>query len=331
MSLMMLAPLIGGAVGPSLSGVIAQTMGWRSVLVIAAGLATVCELLFLIYSRETYKMAILRRRATKLRIESGEFPDSTKAKGKHEDLIKLRHALTRPFAVLFGSGVLLLLSLYTSVSFTFFYIMSISLPIIVQDVYGFNPAQTGSSFISFSKSVLMSFPKQTLTYCSGVGSFLGVILCNMFLDKIYVKLRGPNNAKGKPEYRLPLSIFGALLLPLSVTAYGWVAEKQLPVALLLASVAMLGFTMMLAIIPLSAYVVDTCGLYSASAMTGVIVTRCLMGTFLPLTTGPLTELLGYGWGFSCLGALSMFLAVIPMLLFRYGEAWRQRSEFTRDS
>ena len=154
MSLIMLAPLIGGAVGPAISGAIAQTLGWRRVLVIAAGLATFCEVLFLIYFRETYKMAILRQRAARLRAESGEFAKSTKAKGKHEDLLKIWHALTRPFAVLFGSGVLLLLSLYTSVSFSFFYIMSISLPDILQDIYHFNPAQTGLAFIGFSKFFL---------------------------------------------------------------------------------------------------------------------------------------------------------------------------------
>lgn len=93
----------------------------------------------------------------------------------------------------------------------------------------------------------------------------------------------------------------------------------------------MGFTLLLTVIPLSAYVVDACGMYSASAMTGVIVTRCLVGTFLPLATGPLAESLGYGWGFSCLGALSLVLAVIPVLVLRFGEGWRQRSEFTRDA
>jgi MFS family permease len=330
MSLIMLAPLIGGAVGPAISGAIAQTLGWRRVLIIAAGLAMVCEVLFLIYFRETYKMAILRQRAARLRAESGEFAKSTKAKGKHEDLLKIWHALTRPFAVLFGSGVLLLLSVYTSVSFSFFYVMSISLPEILQDIYHFNPAQTGLAFMGFSRFfVALIFLTDTNTQPGG-GSLLGVLLCNACLDRIYMKLRGPENAKGKPEYRLPLSILGALLLPFSVTAYGWVADKKLPVIILLVSLALLGFSMMLAVIPLSAYVVDTCGLYSASAMTGVIVTRCLMGTFLPLTIGPLVEHLGYGWGFSCLGALSICLSVIPMLVLRYGAAWRQRSEFTRD-
>ena len=121
------------------------------------------------------------------------------------------------------------------------------------------------------------------------------------------------------------------MLPFSLTAYGWVAQYQLSVVLLLASVALMGGTLLLAVVPLSAYVVDACGMYSASAMTGVIVTRCLMGTFLPLATGPLADHLGYGWGFTCLGAMSLCLASVPIVILRYGEQWRQHSEFTRES
>ena len=156
------------------------------------------------------------------------------------------------------------------------------------------------------------------------------MVCNFSLDRIYIKLRGSEQTKGKPEYRLPLAIFSACVLPFAVTAYGWIAERRLPVSFLLLSVAIQGFTLLLTIVAVSAYVVDACGLYSASAMTGIIVTRCLMGTFLPLGTGPLVEHLGYGWGFSCLGALSLALAVIPVLILMYGERWRQHSEFTKD-
>lgn len=156
MSLIMLAPLIGGAIGPAISGAIAQTMGWRMILVIATGLAVLCELLFLTCFRETYKMAILRRRLKKLRQESGDFEISTKAKRGHENVLKLWGSIARPATVLFGSKVLMLLSLYASVAFSYFYVMSISLPIILQDIYGFNPAQTGSAFISFSKSCSLS-------------------------------------------------------------------------------------------------------------------------------------------------------------------------------
>jgi len=165
---------------------------------------------------------------------------------------------------------------------------------------------------------------------AGVGSLLSVLVCNFGLDRIYIRLRSSPDAKGKPEYRLPLSILGALLLPFAVTAYGWVAQSRLPVPLLLASVSLLGFSLLLTIIPVSAYVVDACGIYSASAMTGVIVTRCHAGTFFPLTTGPLVESFGYGWGFTCLGGLSLSLAVVPMLILKFGASWRQRSKYTRD-
>ncbi|EFQ85251.1 hypothetical protein PTT_19845 [Pyrenophora teres f. teres 0-1] len=311
MSLIMLAPLIGGAIGPAISGAIAQTMGWRRILVIAAGLAVFCEVLFLLFFRETYKMAILRRR----RREDERVGGTHEPKSAHAGAKRLWHSITRPFAVLFGSSVLMLLSLFASVAFSYFYVISVSLPGILVENYGFELALTGSSFVSFS-----------------IGSFLSVLVCNFTLDRIYIHLRNRNpTGTGKPEYRLPLSLIGGILLPFSVTAYGWIAEYRLPVLLLLASVALMGFTLLLTVVPLSAYVVDACGMYSASAMTGVIVTRCLVGTFLPLTTAPLAERLGYGWGFSCLGALSLGLAVIPVLVLRFGEKWRQRSEFTKDS
>jgi len=309
MSLVMLAPLLGGAIGPAICGAIAQTLGWREVLFIAAALAACCEVLFLICFRETYKMSILRTRVAKVRQESGDFGTGSGRKSRHENMMKLRHSMTRPFAVLFGSWVLLLLSLFGSVAFSYFYVFSVTLPKILQEVYAFTPAQTGLAFMSFS-----------------VGSFCSVLVCNFSLDRIYIHLRGPSNSTGKPEYRLPLAIVGAIFLPLSLTAYGWIAQLQLPVPLLLVSVAVLGFSLLITVIPLSAYVVDACGLYSASAMTGVIVTRCLMGTFLPLVAGPLAESLGYGLGFSCLGALSLSLGVVPVLVLRYGEEWRQQSQ-----
>jgi MFS family permease len=309
--------LIGGAIGPAVAGAIAQTLGWRQVLLMAAGLAVIAEILFLTCFRETYKMAILHSRIARLKRESGEFESTASTpKNKHEDLRKIWHALTRPFAVLFGSGVLMGLSLQASISFSFFYVMSISLPSILQDTYGFNPAETGAAFVIFS-----------------IGSLLSVLLCNAFLDRIYIALRNRSTApdQGKPEYRLPLAVLGAVLLPFSVTAYGWIAHAALPVPLLLASVALLDFTLLTNIIPLQAYVVDACGLYSASAMTGIIVTRCLMGTFLPLATEPLHQVLGYGWGFTVLGGVAAVVAVVPIAVLRYGGEWRQRSEYTKDA
>ena len=157
-----------------------------------------------------------------------------------------------------------------------------------------------------------------------------MVICNRCLDRIYIRMRFTHKGVGKPEFRLPLAIVGAFALPLTVATYGWAAELQMPLLFLLFSVCAMGTALMLAMIPVMAYVVDAFGLFSASAMTGVIVTRCLMGTFLPLTTAPLVDKLGYGWGFTVLAGFSLLLAPIPILMFRYGAHWRKFSKYSRE-
>ncbi|PVI05754.1 MFS general substrate transporter [Periconia macrospinosa] len=319
MSLIMLAPLIGGAIGPAIGGTIAQTLGWRWILFIAAAIATCCEVLFLTCFRETYSTSILKKRARKLSREVDGFEPIIKEKDSQSSFKRLCHAITRPFAVVFGSSVLMLLSVFASISFSYFYVMSISLPVILTDIYKFTPAQTGTAFMSFS-----------------VGSLLGVILCNITLDKISIHLHNRSKSHTNslttapiPEYRLPLTILGGILLPFSIMLYGWAAALHLPVPLLLFCVALLGFTLLLTIVPVSAYVVDAFSEFAASAMTGVIVLRCLAGTFLPLTIEPLVERLGWGGAFTWLGVVSLVLAGIPMVILWKGDRWRQGSQFTR--
>lgn len=149
MSLVMLAPLLGGAIGPACGGVIAQTLGWRTVLLVATGLALTCEIAFVTCFRETYKMVILKRKVVHIQEEAGqEFSDHTKEEAGH----RLWYAITRPFTVLFGSSVLLGISLFGSVLFSYFYVLSTTLPGILQTRYNFTPGQTGSAFLCFSKN-----------------------------------------------------------------------------------------------------------------------------------------------------------------------------------
>jgi MFS family permease len=152
MAVLMLAPLLGGALGPAIAGAIAQTIGWRRVLYIAALLAGVCELAFLLLLRETYKIRILRRRAARRIKESHDLSLQAAFDAEYESTtIVIWRSVKRPAAVFFGSFVLQIISLYGSLVFSFFYVMSTTLPDILQDIYGFSPASTGSAFLTFSK------------------------------------------------------------------------------------------------------------------------------------------------------------------------------------
>ncbi|KAK3681026.1 major facilitator superfamily domain-containing protein [Podospora appendiculata] len=321
LSAIFLAPLIGGAFGPAISASVAERWGWRVAIWGCVLVAVACEVLLLTCFRETYKVAILRRRARGLQSGGGGAKDGVVYRtefdgdgGKGDTpWTRLRDSVFRPFIVLFGSGVLMGLCVLGSVLFSFFYVTSTTLSDILLERYHLSPVATGLCFVSFS-----------------VGSFFSVVFCNYSLDKVYMTMRDTHKGVGQPEFRLPLAVTGALGIPFCVTAYGWISELVLPLPLLLLSLALVGSTLMLAMIPVMAYVVDAFGVYSASALTGIIVTRCLMGTFLPLTSGLLIDNFGYGWGFSVYGVGSLCLAPIPMLILRYGKKWRQASAYTRE-
>lgn len=305
MSFVMMAPLFGGAIGPAISGAVAETLGWRQTMWLAIGLAIVCEFIFLTCFRETYKVTVLARKGKTI----------TDAEGTPiaEEPLGIVASITRPAKVFFSSFVLQILSLYGALVFTFFYVMATTLPDILRDQYKLSPAGIGGAFLSFS-----------------VGSVIGLVICNLLLDRIYIRLQSPDSAKSAPENRLPLMMVSGIILPFVVLIYGWVAQLVLPVPLMLFSVVLLGVFVILSMVPLMAYVVDAFNLFSASALTAVLITRCLMGTFLPLVTVPLTEAIGYGLGFTVLSAATAVLTPVPFLVWRYGGKWRQKSDFTKD-
>ena len=157
MSAIVLANLLGGSAGPAIAGAIAEKLGWRWILWMAIILATACELVFLTCFRETYKVAILNRRVAKLRKETGNNALRTSIEADYKSSKKLRDSILRPFIVFFDSGALLALSLFGSVEFAYFYIMSTTLPDILNGIYGLSLALTGSAFIVFSMFLFTHF------------------------------------------------------------------------------------------------------------------------------------------------------------------------------
>lgn len=163
----------------------------------------------------------------------------------------------------------------------------------------------------------------------GIGTLIGLLICKFGLDRVYMSLREANDGIGQPEYRLPMAVIGTFMLPPATALYGWCAANTFPLALFLVSIVCLYISILLIILSLMAYVVDAAPLYAASAMTGVVVLRCLAATGLPLSMTPLVESLGYGWGFSSLAGLDLVLVLVPLLAQRHGHRWRRRSKYTR--
>ena len=124
------------------------------------------------------------------------------------------------------------------------------------------------------------------------------------MDRVYNKLT-KKRGEFYPESRLLLVIAGAFFFPITITLYGWTAEAHMPVAVFLASVGLLGISLVLSIVPMMTFITDAFGTYSASALTAVLITRCLMGAFLPLRVPPLADDIGYGFAFLVLAGVML--------------------------
>ncbi len=113
MALYSLGPLLGPVVGPVAGGFIAQSIGFRYIFVVIAGLCLIAAVLGIPFLRETYHPVIRLRRAKKS-------SDPETAARLHPHLVqdhsggmhRLWVDMTRPFILLTRSIICFLLSAY---------------------------------------------------------------------------------------------------------------------------------------------------------------------------------------------------------------------------
>lgn len=106
------APYGGPVLGPIVGGFVGETVGWRWIFWVQMIFAGVMAI-FKCTIPETYPPVILKRRAAKLRKETGDPNIATEQELFKVPLTQLLvETLVRPFVMLFTEPILLLLSLY---------------------------------------------------------------------------------------------------------------------------------------------------------------------------------------------------------------------------
>lgn len=85
----------------------------------------------------------------------------------------------------------------------------------------------------------------------------------------------------KPEYRLPLMVPGSIGMPLGLFLYGWTLHAHAHWIAPIVGTAVIGFSLMVTMIPIQTYLVDAFTLYSASVSAAVRVLTSFAGAWLP--------------------------------------------------
>ncbi|KAJ5287346.1 hypothetical protein N7478_003032 [Penicillium angulare] len=299
------APYCGPVLGPIVTGWINvgtgrldlffwTNMGFAGVVLILIGLVP-----------ETYAPVILKRRAAKLRKETGDLNIMTE-----QEMMKLslrdivRTNLIRPITMIMTEPVLDLMCMYVVLIYSMLYAFFFAYPVIFGQLYNYNDGQIGLMFIP----ILI-----------GAGFSL---LSTPYLEKKFKLIcsqRAPT-----PEDRLPAAMWGAPFVPiaffiLGATSYShiiWVGPASSGIAF--------GFGMVLCYYGVNNYIIDSYQKYAASSLAAKVFLRSGGGAAFPLFITQMYARLGLQWASWLLAFIGLGMVLIPYVFYFFGAKLRAR-------
>ncbi|KAF7534269.1 hypothetical protein G7054_g6362 [Neopestalotiopsis clavispora] len=309
------APFLGPTLGPICGGFLAQSSGWRWVEALTVIFTGVMLILGLVFVPETYSPYLLKRRAKYLSRSCGKVYISKLEARKPKETAHavLKHAIARPWAILFLEPIVTLLSLYSSIVYGIVYLIFTAFPIIFQGQRHWSQGIAGLSYLGVM-----------------VGQFLAMIIY-VFMETSYRKKITRDPSKQTPEARLDPAILGGVLLPVGLFWFAWTSYTSIHWAVSIVGSSLFGMGQVLLFISLINYVIDAYTVFAASALAGNAILRALFGAAFPLFTTNMYERLGIQWGSSVPAFLALACAPMPFFFRRFGRHLRDRSRLAQEA
>ncbi|KAH7039896.1 major facilitator superfamily domain-containing protein [Microdochium trichocladiopsis] len=313
MTFWVMGPLVGPTIGPLAGGYLAESRGWRWVFWLISILAALGWILGFIFLRESYATVILKRKAARLRKETGNMDLVSALDTGRSPRQLFAFSIVRPLKMLLFQPIVLMTSANMAMIYGYLYLLFTTFPRVFGGQYGFSTGSVGLAYLGV-----------------GLGSFLGLILTGAFSDRTVAALTKRNGGVHKAEFRLPPMFVGAFLVPAGLFVYGWTAEAHAHWILPIIGSAILGFGMMTIFTPSTTYIIDAFTVYAASGTAAATVLRSILGAVLPLAGEPMYDALGLGWGTSVLAFIAVAFTPVPFVFWIYGERIRKSERFRMD-
>lgn len=304
----LLGPLLGSALGPLAGGIIVQRLGWRWiywVLTIICSCNTLAGFLFL---RESYAPILLARQKRELEQESNH-RETYSFDGQDDRPLRMKIlvSLKRPL-VIFYQPIVIILSTFQALVFSTTYTIYTQLQeIFATEPYYFSTERIGLLYLSI-----------------GLGSLTSVWFLVPQIDTVYNRLAARNKGIALPEYRLPLTNIGSVLVPISLLWFAWTVYFRLHWFIPISALYFYGIGQVMVINTVQNYFIDSFSKYAASAIAAGSVLRSVLGGLTPLVAAKMFQDIGYGWGTSVFALLALLMAPSPVILYFYGERLRRR-------
>ncbi|KZV75241.1 MFS general substrate transporter [Peniophora sp. CONT] len=307
------APYGGPVLGPIVGGFVGETVGWRDIIWANLAFAGAVSAL-LTFIPETYAPQILKRRARKLREQTGLDTYVTEQELFPRPFAEIIvETLIRPFTMLLTEPILLFVSLYIAMIYGLLYAYFFSFPVVFGEGYGWNDGLVGLSFCPILIGVALAL------------AFMP------FLENMFHKQVEKKGGKADPEDRLPGMMIAAPWIPISLFIFAWTSPPIVQpgggnwVGPVSAGIPF-GFGMVVVYFSANAYLIDTFGSCVASALAAKTVIRSGLGAAMPLFMVAMFHNLGNEWAATLLAFLALVIVPIPFYFYFYGAKVRARSK-----
>lgn len=311
-SLYALAVVGGPTLGPVIGSALTVKASWRWTEYLIAIYTFALLAVALFWLPETYAPVLLKRKAIRLRKETG----NQDLYHPHE-LVKLdfksivTKQVTRPLRMLFTEPIVSVIAVYASFVYALLYMTLEIFPLIFREIHGWKLIPSTLPFISLFVGIVCA---------------LSINLGNAYhYDKAVDRLGG----KPAPEARLPPMMIGSVLFCVGLFWMGWTASVDHPWILPVLAAAFIGAGFNCVFQSSINILVDSYTLYAASAVSANTFLRSVLGATLPFSVHPMFQTLGPAKAMSILGALAAAAIPVPFIFLKYGRTLRSKSKFAQ--
>ncbi|CAD0086286.1 unnamed protein product [Aureobasidium mustum] len=293
--------VVGGpTVGPIIGSALTVTIGFRWPSYILAIWVFAVTVLAFFCLPETYSPVLLKKKAQRLRKETGD----SRWHHPHEDVkldvksVVTKH-LARPIIMLTTEPMVTCIAFYASFVYGILYMTLEVFPIVFEQNRGWPLITSTLPFLALFVGVLFA------------------VLINLANQPRYARAVDANNGR-------PVS---GVLFTIGLFWFGWTADPSIPWPSCVVAAAFIGAGFNIIFQQCINFLVDTYLLYAASAVSANTFLRSIIAGGLPLAARPMFNNLGVGPAMSILGGVAALALPVPFIFMKYGLKLRKLSKF----
>jgi DHA1 family multidrug resistance protein-like MFS transporter len=303
----------GANLGAIIGGyILVGTGSWRWIFGVSGIGTGILLAIFVIWVPETRAGVILKRRAAKMRIETGE----KRYHSHHEVVLQhrtvyavIQDTLLRPIYMLFREPIVWSTALFDGFNYAIIYLALESIPLVYSQ-WGFS---TGALNLPF------------------LGIFIGELIA-YWLYYFQLKLEArdcrKNNGVLPPESRLYWMLLAGAIFPVSLFWFAWTTQgPPIPWIVSVLALGLFGISSHIIFISVSDYTIAAYSIYSSSAVGAQSLLREMLSGSVTLFASPLYRNLGYQWASTLLAFIALLMAAVPPVLYFFGPRIRAASAF----